>query len=125
MDTCGHRSTSSVIDSRNLLRNLRRSKPDLFRLATFHTWMSNTQCSISPALFAKVGFHYTKIDDRVRCSTCGLEVDSWKTGMDPKQVHIERSPQCPFVLQQTELFTRNGMECSFVSDLRSYRSTCA
>lgn len=91
------------------LKQIRRSKPDLYRLATFRLWKTNTQSNVSPALLAKVGFQYTGKGDKVRCDACGLEVDSWKTGMDPKQEHMERSPNCSFVLNQQEIFSKNGI----------------
>lgn len=88
----------------------KRIKPELYRLSTFRSWKENTQCNVSAVVLSQVGFIYTGKDDRVRCQTCGLEIDSWKTGMDPKQEHMERSPLCPFVLKEQELFTKNGIE---------------
>ena len=88
----------------------RKIKPELYRLSTFRSWRDNTQCNVSAVVLSQVGFTYTGKDDRVRCDTCGLEIDSWKTGMDPKQEHMERSPLCPFVLKEHELFTKNGIE---------------
>ena len=90
------------------LRQLRRSKPDLYRLATYRDWKRNTECNVSPALLSKVGFSYTGKGDRVRCDACSLEIDSWKPGMDPKQEHMQRSPMCAFVLDQHEMFNKNG-----------------
>jgi hypothetical protein len=104
---------SSNSSNRIAGRQLRRTKPDLWRLATFRPWKSNTQSNISPALLSKVGFVYTGKGDKVRCDACGLEIDSWKPGMDPKQEHMERSPQCPFVLDQQEMFSKNGILALF------------
>ena len=100
---------SSNSSNRIALRQLRRTKPDLWRLATFRLWKNNTQSNISPALLSKVGFCYTGKGDKVRCDACSLEIDSWKPGMDPKQEHMERSPQCPFVQDQQEMFSKNGI----------------
>lgn len=118
---------ASVIESKNhnhilkgfyphILRQIRRTKPDLCRLASFKTWKTNTNCIISPAVLAKVGFYYTGKGDLVRCESCNIEIDSWKPGMDPKQEHMERSPQCPFVLDQQELFSKNGIVIRINSD---------
>jgi len=101
--------------NRTVLRQIRRTKPDLCRLATFRTWKTNTECNVSPALLAKVGFSYTGKGDKVRCDVCQLEIDSWKPGMDPKQEHMERSSQCPFVLGQREIFSKNGILALFCS----------
>lgn len=90
-------------------RFLRRLKPDLCRLATFRSWKTNTQSNVSPVLLSKVGFSYSGKNDKVRCEYCELEIDNWKSGMDPKQEHMERRPQCPFVLNQQEIFSRNGI----------------
>jgi hypothetical protein len=98
---------TSYSSTRTALRQLRRTKPDLYRLATYRDWKTNTECNVSPAVLSKVGFSYTGKGDRVRCETCELEIDSWKPGMDPKQEHMQRSPQCPFVLGQRDLFNKN------------------
>ena len=101
-----HVSSSS---NRIVSRPLRRAKPDLYRLASFRSWKENTQCIISPAVLAKVGFSYTGKGDKVRCEECSLEIDSWKPGMDPKQEHMDRRPQCSFVLKEQHIFTKNGI----------------
>ena len=101
-------NVSSKSTSSSNFRPLRRIKPDLYRLSTFRLWKTNTQCNVSPAVLSKVGFSYTGKGDNVRCDTCGLEIDSWKAGMDPKQEHMERSPQCQFVLNERDLFKKNG-----------------
>ena len=111
----GPQNMSSNSSNRTVLRQIRRTKPDLYRLATFRQWKTNTQCNVSPALLAKVGFSYTGKGDKVRCDACSLEIDSWKPGMDPKQEHMERNPQCPFVLDQSEIFSKNGILHFFFS----------
>jgi hypothetical protein len=93
--------------NRTALRHIRRTKPDLYRLATYRQWKTNTQCNVSPAVLSKVGFSYTGKGDKVRCEACSLEIDSWKPGMDPKQEHMERSPKCDFVVAQHEMFNKN------------------
>jgi hypothetical protein len=110
-----NQNASFSSSNRTVLRQIRRTKPDLCRLATFRTWKTNTECNVSPALMAKVGFSYTGKGDKVRCDACGLEIDSWKPGMDPKQEHMERSSQCPFVLDQREIFSKNGILALFCS----------
>ena len=104
-----HRTGALNLTSTNKRRNLRRLNPDLYRLSTFRLWRTNTQSRVSSVALSKYGFSYTDENDKVRCDTCGLEIDSWQPGMNPKQEHMERSPQCPFVLERTELFTKNGI----------------
>ncbi|UJR15789.1 hypothetical protein I4U23_002721 [Adineta vaga] len=98
--------------NQTILRQIRRTKPDLCRLATFRLWKTNTQCNVSPALLSKVGFSYTGKGDKVRCDSCNLEIDSWKPGMDPKQEHMERSPKCSFVKDQIEIFSKKDQSIS-------------
>ncbi|CAF4120500.1 unnamed protein product [Rotaria socialis] len=107
-------SVSSNSISRTSARLSRRLKPDLYRLATFRTWKNNTQCIVSPAVLTKVGFAYTGKGDKVRCEACGLEIENWKPGMDPKQEHMMQKPECPFVLDQQELFSKNDQPVSFI-----------
>ncbi|CAF2371742.1 unnamed protein product [Rotaria sp. Silwood2] len=102
-----NQNVSSNSTNRTVLRLQRRVKPDLCRLATFRQWKTNTQSNVSPAVLAKVGFSYTGKGDKVRCDACGLEIDNWKTGMDPKQEHMKRRPECQFVLDQHEIFSKN------------------
>lgn len=114
-------TTTKIVNKLALDRNsLRRPKSDLYRLATFRQWRSNTNMRISAAVLAKVGFSYTGESDRVRCETCKLEIDRWMPGMDPKEEHMTRSPQCPFVKDQTELFSKNGIFISSTYPLRSH-----
>jgi hypothetical protein len=108
-----HQVVSTSSSTRTSLRHIRRQKPELYRLSTFRQWKTNTHCNVSPAVLSKMGFTYTGKSDRVRCEICGLEIDSWKPGMDPKQEHMERSPQCQFVLEQSDMFTKNGIILSF------------
>jgi len=109
--SANHNNPSNA-NNRTSLRHLHRHKPDLCRLATFRQWKTNTESNVSPALLAKVGFSYTGKGDKVRCDACGIEIDSWKPGMDPKQEHMERSPQCSFVLSQSEIFSKNDQPVS-------------
>lgn len=113
----GHQSAQQKSSSRSTNRTnrpTRRVKSDLYRLSTFREWRANTDCRVSSAVLSKVGFTYTGKGDLVRCETCGLEIDSWKTGMDPKQEHLERSPQCEFVLNERDLFSKTGkLYCYF------------
>lgn len=102
-------SVSGKSTNVTLARLSRRIKPDLYRLASFRNWKDNTQCIISPSVLSKVGFSYTGKADKVRCEACGLEIDNWKSSMDPKQEHMERSPKCPFVLDEKEIFSKNGI----------------
>ncbi|CAF2973255.1 unnamed protein product [Rotaria sp. Silwood2] len=128
-----NQNVSSNSTNRTVLRLQRRVKPDLCRLATFRQWKTNTQSNVSPAVLAKVGFSYTGKGDKVRCDACGLEIDNWKTGMDPKQEHMKRRPECQFVLDQHEIFSKNGilslfclstnLQCSKSNDHIAYNST--
>lgn len=104
-----NRSVPPNSREKTLLRSLRRMKPDLYRLATFRQWKINTQSHVSPALLSKVGFLYTGKGDKVRCEACELEIDSWKPAMDPRQEHMERRPDCPFVRAHNELFSNHDV----------------
>ncbi|CAF4355305.1 unnamed protein product, partial [Rotaria sordida] len=57
-------SISSNSTNRTVSRLARRVKPDLWRLATFRQWRTNTQSNVSPAVLAKVGFSYTGKGDK-------------------------------------------------------------
>jgi hypothetical protein len=84
-------------------------KPELRRLASFQTWTNDIHPNISKGLLAKAGFTYTGKNEKVRCETCGLEIESWTPDMDPNREHMEQSSQCQFVLENSDLFPKNGL----------------
>lgn len=87
-------------------RNLRRSKPELYRLSTYRPWRRNTDSHLSPAVLSKAGFVYTGKGDRVKCETCQLEIESWTTAMDPMEEHLQLRPLCPYVLSRKDIFMK-------------------
>lgn len=89
-------------------RNLRRSKPELYRLSTYRTWRTNTHSHQSPAVLSKAGFSYTGKGDRVKCETCQLEIEQWTTLMNPMEEHLRQQPSCPYVVSRKEIFVNKG-----------------
>lgn len=49
---------------------------------------------------ASCGFHYTNIGDESRCKHCHLEISNWTLDMNPLEIHSEKSPTCPFILER-------------------------
>ena len=43
------------------------------------------------------GFIYTGVGDTAVCKECGLKVSNWTSNMTPFSVHVQQSPQCPYV----------------------------
>ncbi|XP_026475559.1 death-associated inhibitor of apoptosis 1-like [Ctenocephalides felis] len=64
------------------------------RLKTFERWPVSF---ISPSVLVKLGFYYMKVDDRVRCEFCKVEIDRWEQGDDPSIDHQRWAPNCPFL----------------------------
>ena len=101
-------SYAKIVPKPTFERNLRRAKPELYRLSTYRPWRSNTHSHLSPAILSKAGFSYTGKADRVKCETCDLEIESWTTDMDPIQEHMEQRPNCPYVVSRKDFFVKKG-----------------
>ena len=84
-------------------------RKELARLATFRNWPQLIHPKLSKGLLAKQGFSYTGENDKVKCDTCLLEIDSWTPDMDPLEEHQRRNPGCPLARRQSLLFSYTGM----------------
>lgn len=69
-------------------------KIELNRLKTFERWPVSF---ISPSVLAKAGFYYMKVDDRVKCEFCKVEIGRWEQDDDPNVDHQRWAPNCPFL----------------------------
>ena len=52
--------------------------------------------------FARVGFFHTGPGDAVECFSCGVKVTEWSPTDQPVTVHVQYSPNCPFVRNNDE-----------------------
>ncbi|XP_041434513.1 uncharacterized protein LOC121398946 isoform X2 [Xenopus laevis] len=52
-------------------------------------------------LLAHVGFYYVGPGDRVRCFSCGGELEKWDYWDDPLTRHLHSFPDCTFVWEQS------------------------
>lgn len=59
----------------------------------------------TPNQLAVAGFYYTGDGDTAVCKDCKLEVSNWTLDMKPFQIHSERSPDCPFVINHPKTFS--------------------
>ena len=82
---------------------------------TFKSWKSNGHQQLTKEYLAKMGFSYTGQGDQVKCHSCQLEIGSWIDGMNPRDEHIKRSPDCQFISNQRELFSKIGTECEWTA----------
>jgi len=57
------------------------AKREIYRLATFAKYLEGA--AIQPWDLVKAGFCYMGYKDRVRCSSCGMQVEDWTAGDDP------------------------------------------
>ena len=64
------------------------------RLTTFHFWPHKTMSLIR---FARAGFFYTGQGDRVKCFSCGGELDRWVQRGKPEIEHSRNFPSCQFM----------------------------
>lgn len=68
------------------------------RIKTFKTW--SRTCPIGPGPLAKAGFFYVGIFDRVKCFSCGGQIDGWKKGDTAMGQHEKKNSQCKMVTNQ-------------------------
>ncbi|XP_061192152.1 putative inhibitor of apoptosis [Saccostrea echinata] len=68
---------------------------EMIRISTFSNFPQTT--SVSTVRLAKEGFYYTGEGDNVACFACGLHRDGWRAADDPREIHIQLSPNCPFL----------------------------
>jgi baculoviral IAP repeat-containing protein 2/3 len=73
----------SVSDIRNRVQSLVKS--------------INKQGVYSVSFMSAVGFKYIGSGDTTLCEECKLKVSNWTVDMNPLVVHVEKSPNCPFI----------------------------
>ncbi|XP_043927008.1 baculoviral IAP repeat-containing protein 2-like isoform X2 [Protopterus annectens] len=66
----------------------------LYRFSTFAKFPSSV--AVSERSLADAGFYYTGVNDRVKCFSCGLMLDNWKSGDIPIEKHKCFYPSCSF-----------------------------
>lgn len=66
----------------------------LYRYSTFAKFPGSF--AISERSLADAGFYYTGVKDRVKCFSCGLMLDNWKSGDIPIEKHKCFFPSCSF-----------------------------
>nr|XP_022288096.1 baculoviral IAP repeat-containing protein 3-like [Crassostrea virginica]XP_022288097.1 baculoviral IAP repeat-containing protein 3-like [Crassostrea virginica]XP_022288098.1 baculoviral IAP repeat-containing protein 3-like [Crassostrea virginica] len=90
-------SGSRSYDSRSS-QSLHSMNLELIRLETFKNFPASR--TISTIKLAKEGFYYSGHDDQVTCFSCGFEKSGWRVNDDPREIHRQQSPNCPFIQAQ-------------------------
>ncbi|CAC5368147.1 BIRC7_8 [Mytilus coruscus] len=67
-----------------------------FRLSSFASYPKTSHSVIR---LAGAGFYYEGNGDEVTCYACGFKHKDWKPTDDPKQIHKQKAPKCPFGIQ--------------------------
>ena len=67
------------------------------RLLTFRNWPYHRE--VWPSSLARAGFYYVPAQGVAQCYSCNLSVADrdWRRGFTPRQVHIQRSPNCAHI----------------------------
>ncbi|XP_060065156.1 baculoviral IAP repeat-containing protein 7-like [Ylistrum balloti] len=79
------------------------------RLASFFSYPY--PCAVSVTEMAEAGFHYEGHEDEVNCHNCGLKCSGWQKEDNPKSVHVENFPTCPF-FETSECEAKVGVDDS-------------
>ncbi|XP_071160652.1 baculoviral IAP repeat-containing protein 7-like [Mytilus edulis] len=84
-----------------------------FEWCRLSSFASYPQTCHSVIRLAGAGFYYDGNGDEVTCYFCGLTHKDWKPIDDPKLIHKQKAPKCPFVM-------KNISEISKQDDVRTY-----
>ena len=71
---------------------------ELTRLASYLNWPPTAE--VRPSALSRHGFTYEGQGERTRCVACGIVIENWRRGDRPQDVHRNRSPRCPFVIDE-------------------------
>ncbi|XP_062600081.1 baculoviral IAP repeat-containing protein 3-like [Saccostrea cucullata] len=88
------RSSRSPISSQ-LASELHSMNMEIIRVATFSSFPRAS--SVSTIRLAKEGFYYTGKEDTVVCFACGQQRHGWEPADNPREIHQQISPNCPFL----------------------------
>lgn len=78
----------------------------LIRLRSLQKWKGNPSTLVTRSLLARFGFSYDDEAEQVKCLACHLHVNPDMVDFHPRDEHLNRSPLCPFVVQNPQLFQR-------------------
>ncbi|VDI82130.1 baculoviral IAP repeat-containing protein 7/8 [Mytilus galloprovincialis] len=70
-----------------------------FEWCRLSSFASYPQTCHSVIRLAGAGFYYDGNGDEVTCYFCGLKHKDWKPTDDPKHIHKQKAPTCPFVMK--------------------------
>jgi hypothetical protein len=87
-------------------KNLQSTLSELRRLSTFRLKNDNMHPTLSKGLLSKIGFVYLGIENKAQCEGCGFEIELSNSDSDLFELHIQQSPECPFVLNYSDVFSR-------------------
>lgn len=100
-----------------------RMSYETLRLKTFETF----SCDNKPFVIklAKAGFYYAGSGDKAVCYCCDIRVSDWKDTDDPITRHKERSPDCPFLLNNPDVnIAVTDVSWSLASQANSNNQNC-
>ncbi|KAH8286105.1 hypothetical protein KR054_002713 [Drosophila jambulina] len=79
----------------NIMNDLNREEA---RLKTFINWPLEW---LDKHQLAQTGMYYTKVNDKVKCYFCGVEIGCWEQEDQPVPEHQRWSPNCPLLRRRT------------------------
>lgn len=79
------------------------------RLKTFQGWSSQ----IRPTKYelAQSGFYYLGCGDKVRCFSCGVNLENWEANDDSFVEHLRWSKNCPYLKVVGGVRTKSDNNC--------------
>ena len=86
---------------------------DLRRLSTFNSINGDMHPTLKKGLLAKIGFVHTG-QNIIKCDACGFEIELSTPMGDLIEEHMNQSPECQFVLNSNDIYTKNGMKTIFI-----------
>jgi len=71
---------------------------EIFRLSSYVQWPTNAK--IGPSMLARSGFVYSGHGECCVCFQCKLTVEHWQDADIPDNIHLQRSPNCSFIIDK-------------------------
>jgi hypothetical protein len=93
---------SELLISKYLITELRR-------LSSFQSLKEILHPSLCKGLLAKLGLYYSKIENKIKCEACDFEIDSSLLNINILDLHMEKNPECQFVLNHRNLCPKTGI----------------
>lgn len=106
----------TTMSDKSAFKKPRYELSELRRLSTFNSKDNDMHPTVTKGLLAKIGFFHTGQGNKIKCEDCDFEVESSTSASDLIEKHMNQTPQCRFILSNSEFYSKNSMLIIFCVD---------